>query len=670
MLHTLPDDLLYLVFSHLDAARDLHALLLTSKRLKSAIQTDDEGWRIFVRSRFPSLALRSTPSSAYPWHRLANSLTWQSRAWDKRSLNFQALLPVPPPVNNPHNWRRRLHHEVPFHPVLDARFEPAEGEELVVWGAGENLIARRRNGTPGKADPSAGIWHRINGREQGYVAGPDDIKAVSIVDDVGGQAGKLGLIVGRDNGHLHLLDASAEAFGRQWTDFSPEYGASKRERFSQGTINCVHVLRSRRLVAAASKSGVYLYGIPENTDTAKVAPSSHLDLAGEAIENVSPSVGGTKWMGDDTLALGLSGCSNPLRYATLTPTGLTELTAVKSPKLWSDFSLSFSNRRLCCSSLAPVDVSSILGGSGSNLLLSGWRDGTVCLSDLRTPSPFDSAYCDNIDPWCEFEALLPFGTSHFVGGGAHGATIKIFDFRWPRQYYHTAGLPCGSDKPRPNPNQAFLPTPYEPKQIRARCDHVAGLDCRWHGLSKKLYHRPNAKFFFSKSLPHADANAGVWCLARASPLSPNFYIGISGGVVEANLGTSSSAGQVEVDPNFGFAPTISSRNIGAGTMSLALDASLMEFGDGLLEVENDRSVRMPPMRATGAWGCRKDRDVRDVSNEVRKRHRLDSKYQMARDFDGQATTRRGRTSKDLDEEELRNGPTRLEGPLAGYVRNF
>lgn len=670
MLDTLPDDLLYLVFSHLDAARDLHALLLTNSRLHTVIQTDDEGWRIFIRCRFPSVSLRSEPSSTYPWHQLAHSLTWQSRAWDKRSLNFQAYLPIPPQVNRPHNWSRRRHSEVPFHPALDARFDLAEREEFVIWSAGESLVGRRRVGTPGHPIPDTESWYRVDGKAQGYVAGPDDIKAVSFIEEIGGHQGALGVVVGRDNGHLHLLDASKKDFGRKVFDFKPGHSEKTRFRWTQSTINCVEVLQSRGIVAAGSKSGVFLYRIPDaGTDAAAVEPSSYLDLVDKDIDDtVSPSVGGAKWMGEDTLALGLAGCTDPLRYATLTPTGLQELTAVKNPKLWSDFSLSFSNRRLCCSSLAPVDASSILGGGGSNLLLSAWRDGTVCLSDLRTPSGFDTAYCDNIDPWCEFEALLPFGTSHFVGGGAHGATIKVFDFRWPHQYYHTAGLPCGPEKPFPNPNQAFQASPRDPEPVRARCDHIADLGCRWHTLSRDLYHRPNGKFFFSKSLPRADANAGVWSLARASPLSPNFYIGISGGVVEANLGTLTKSGdfsELDVDPSFGFA-SISSKNIGVGTMSLALEASLMEFGDGLLEVENDRNVRMPPMRGVGSWR-NLDEGLDEVPESLKRRHRLDKKYQVARDF-GQDPFRKDVAP--VIEEAEQNGALGLEGPLGGYVRNF
>lgn len=666
MLDTLPDDLLYLVFSHFDAARDLHALTLTSKRLKSVVHADGEGWRIFIRSRFPSVSLRSEPSSTYPWHQLANSLTWQSRAWDRRSLNFQALLPIPP-SHNP-DWRRRRNQVAPFHPVLDARFELVEGEEFVVWGAGENLIARRRRSKPGSSVPDTTVWHRIDGKEQGYAAGPDDITALSIVEDIDSGTGALGLVVGRDNGHLHLLNASNDDFGRKLVDFSPQHGAGTEMRWTQGTINCVDVLQSQGLVAAGSKSGVFLYRMPETAATT-VAPSFHLDLTDDV--DVSPSVGGLKWMGKDTLALGLTGCNSPLRYATLTPTGLKELTAVKSPKLWSEFSLSFSKRRLGCSSLAPVDASSILGGGASNLLLSAWRDGTVCLQDLRTPSAFDTAYCDNIDPWCEFEALLPFGTSHFVGGGAHGATVKVFDFRWPRQYYHTSGLPCSPEKPFPNPNQAFLTTPRHSEPIRARCDHIASIGCRWHELSRDLYYRPNGKFFFSKSLPRAprsDASVGVWSLARASTLSPNFYIGISDGVVEANLGMLTDTGGstvLEVDPTFGFAP-VNSKNVGAGTMSLGLDASLMEFGDGLLEVENDRNVRMPPMRGAGSWR-QSDQGLGDVPELPRRRHRLDKKYQAARDF-GQAAVQKATTS--TEEEENLNGVSRLEGPLGACVRNF
>ena len=641
MLDSLPDDILFIILTQLESAKDTRSLLLANKRLNTFVQTQDEGWRIFVRSHFPSTALQQQPHSASPaadqprWHDLANSLTWQARAWDRRSLSFHAMLPIP--TRNQRTAARRRQ-AVPFHPVLDAHYDFSMKEELVVWGAGENLVARRRQTRKGSASPEKVIWHRLDGKEMNYGPGYDDIKAVSLVEGVG--RGGLGALVGRDNGHLALLDVSEENFGQRLADFSPSHTTQLVEGVDavwmqgdhQKTVNSVDVLHDQRLVAAATKAGVHLYRLPED-DAATVQPSAYLDLTNQHFEQSGITLGHAKWMNEDMMVFALQGCKHQLRYATLTPTGIESVTSYKNAILEEEFDVSYSKGRLCTHSLTPIDASSIMGGD-SKLVLSAWRDGSVRLQDLRTPSPFDLVYCDNIDPWSEFEALLPFGASHFVGGGAHGAAVKVFDFRWQRNYYHTAAMPCGADAPSPRPHQPFMSPPGQPvAKPRGRCDHVAGRRCRWHELSRGLYYRPNGTFFFSKSLPREDAYAGVWSLARASPLSPNFYIGISGGVVEASLSSTTDGGGggiPEVDPVFGCLIP-GQKDPGAGYSTMSLDASLMETGDGMMYEDNHRSVRMPPMRGKGRSKMRWE-DYKSLPGEVRRRHRLDERYHILDDF--------------------------------------
>ncbi|KUI69706.1 hypothetical protein VM1G_05526 [Cytospora mali] len=632
MLDTLPDDILFIILTHLECAKDIRSLVLANRRLHSLVQTQDEGWRIFARSRFPGASLpQKSPSSvasAAPgnqlgWCDLANSLTRQARSWNRRSLSFRAMLPIP--TRNQRSAARRRQ-AVPFHPVLDAHFDFSSKEELVVWGAGENLVARRRRTGKGGTLPERVVWHRVDGKDMSYVPGYDDIRAVSLVEDVG--RGALGALVGRDNGHLALLDVSEENFGQRLADFNPVHTTERVEGLEdhQKTVNSVDVLHQKRLVAASTKAGVYLYHLPEESDV-NVQPSSYLDLT-QHFEQPGITLGHAKWMNEDTMVLALQGCHHQLRYATLTPTGIESVTPYKNAALEDKFDVSYSKGRLCTNSLTPIDSSSVTGGD-SKLLLSAWRDGSVRLQDLRTPSPFDLVYCDNIDPWSEFESLLPFGTSHFVGGGAHGASIKVFDFRWQKNYYHTAAMPCGPEAPSPKPHQPFIQSPEYEVKPRDRCDHVAGRRCHWHELSRDLYYRPNGTFFFSKSLPREDAYAGVWSLARASPLSPNFYIGISGGVVEASL-SSTTGGASEVDPVFGCA-TGEQPDLGAGYSTMSLDASLMETGDGMMYKDNDRSVRMPPMRGKGRSKMRWE-DYDGIPNELKARHRLDERYHILGDF--------------------------------------
>ncbi|ROV94125.1 hypothetical protein VPNG_09336 [Cytospora leucostoma] len=639
MLDTLPDDILFIILTHLESAKEIRSLVLANKHLNTLIHTQDEAWRIFVRCRFPGTPLppqhaASSTSAATAtttqlgWKDLANSLTWQSRAWERRSLSLRAMLPTP--TRNQRSTPRRRQ-AVPFHPVLDAHYDFSTKEELVVWGAGENFVARRRRKGTGTALPEKVAWHRLDGKEMNYVAGYDDIKAVSIVEGVGRDG--LGALVGRDNGHLALLDVSEGNFGQRLADFSPLDPAQGVDaldvRWTQGdhqrTVNSIDVLHENRLAAAATKAGVYLYPLPEEP-AAHVQPSAYLDTT-QHFGTPGSTLGHAKWMNEDTMALALQGCQHQLRFATLTPTGIESLTPYKNAALEDRFDVSYSKGRLCTKSLTPVDASSVTGGH-SNLILSAWRDGSVRLQDLRTPSTLDLVYCDNIDPWSEFETLLPFGTSHFVAGGVHGASIKVFDFRWSRDYYHTAGMPCGPDMPCPRPHQPFIPSPANVFKPRRRCDHIAGRHCRWHDLSRDLYYRPNGTFFFSKSLPREHAYAGVWSLARASPLSPNFYIGISGGVVEASL-CSTTDGAPEVDPVFGCAA--GKQDTGAGYSTMALDASLMETGDGMMCRDNDRSVRMPPMRGKGRSKMKWEEYLK-IPSRLRGRHRLDERYHILDDF--------------------------------------
>lgn len=519
---------------------------------------------------------------------------------------------------------------------MDVHADLGANEELVVWGAGENIVARRRRGRRADWTPAETLWHRVDGAASGYCAGYDDITALAIVEGVCGKEGELGMVVGRDNGHLALLGAGETEFGERLADLVPRgVGDDEPAGWTQDKISSVDVLSQQGRVAVSTKSAVLLYSLPRDDAGVDVAASAYLDFTTPALVDSSESLGGAKWMGSDTLVLGMNGRKDPLRYVRVTPAGFEDVVPVQNTALEEKFSLEPNKSHLCSSSLTPIDGTSVAGGHGTNLVLSSWRDGTVRLQDLRTPSALDLVYSDNIDPWSALDTLLPFGATHFIGGGAHGATIKVFDFRWPRQYFHTAALPCGKERPVPNPSQPFLSAPTDRGSQCAACNHRTGRTCRWHALSQTLYHRPNGTFFFSKSLPRAVAQVCVWSMARASPLAPNFYIGLSGGVVEASLATLppiSSAHETDVDPHFGWVPSVQ-RDMGASGYEVHdLDASLMETGDGRLCAENVRSVRMPAMRGRG-WSRISEKMGDGVPERLVRRHRLDERYHVLADFD-------------------------------------
>jgi hypothetical protein len=238
---------------------------------------------------------------------------------------------------------------------------------------------------------------------------------------------------------------------------------------------------------------------------------------------------------------------------------------------------------------------------------------------------------------------MAYGTERFLAGGGDGLTIQIFDFRWPKPYHHTSGLPCLSRPPFPHPHQPFMkPLPTPDPNPRSHCDHAANLPCHWHFLSRSLYYRPNAKYFLSESLrsltranssSRRSAGSTVWSLARASDLSPNFYIGISGGVIEATLEQTPDTlppNTATVDPNFGFSDWRAAAPAESGYRSKPLVPALMETGDGYSFKGNDRSILLPGLRRYQG-----PRDWEGVEMEragLRRWHRLDGGYQMEGDF--------------------------------------
>src|SRR6201996_7849967 len=89
-LEKLPHGVLMIVFSFFTTAQSMARLASTCKKLERAVQAD--GWRIFVCSRFDSLTLPRRMEDG-GWMDLARTLTWQSRAWDRRAFSLASLVP-------------------------------------------------------------------------------------------------------------------------------------------------------------------------------------------------------------------------------------------------------------------------------------------------------------------------------------------------------------------------------------------------------------------------------------------------------------------------------------------------------------------------------------------------------------------------------------------------
>ncbi len=130
----------------------------------------------------------------------------------------------------------------------------------------------------------------------------------------------------------------------------------------------------------------------------------------------------------------------------------------------------------------------------------------------------------------------------------------------------------------------------------------------------------------------------ICSLARGSDLSPNFYIGVCDGIIEAYLQPGDDNHHLG-DPNFG----LPNANDTAALAALEYDAvslspPMLETGDGLAVPPYDRSIFLPPLVNKHDTISA---ELRQISPELRNRHRLDISYQEASDYEPTGRPQRG-----------------------------
>ncbi|PWW74337.1 hypothetical protein C7212DRAFT_212269 [Tuber magnatum] len=175
-LLTLPTDILVSIIVHLPTASCLTHLSQTCKSLHTFISA--EGWRVFVQCQhagFHAKVTRALPhgKSAPTWSRWAEELTVTRSNWDNFGFLASGLF-----VEG--KWRsrrkkreeerrlglRRREREGACVPVIDLWEEWASGEEVLVMGAGVNMMVRKRR-RHGRSDG----WWRYEGVGAGAGAG-------------------------------------------------------------------------------------------------------------------------------------------------------------------------------------------------------------------------------------------------------------------------------------------------------------------------------------------------------------------------------------------------------------------------------------------------------------------------------------------------------------------
>ncbi|KAI1881015.1 hypothetical protein JX265_001255 [Neoarthrinium moseri] len=595
-LPLLPLDILLIIFSHLDTARTVASLGATCKTLHKVVKSN--GWRVFVRSHFPSLQLPASIADK-DWRAWGRDLTWQSRAWDRRAFTLATLVPpVKQQQQQPQNARghsnRFRAQTVPCHIVVDAKVK-TEGRrrtEIVAWGAGEDVTVRSRQ--IGRSASRAEQWTSIEGSSLGFTSGKDDVTSIYILDS-SARAGA-GLVVGRASGDLRLHSLDPDSIGQATATLRPQVTAEPG--LEQREIQSCDFDSSQNTLAVNTKDSTLLYRLGQQQDGDRTSdgvqgpdidPSEALSLRAMPGSKPFKFLRSVKFMGNGDLALGVASSLEPLRYLTPTPSGLELVSAAKmqpSDRCIESY-LNNGQELETVRDILPVSAGSMAGGRGS-VVLSSYDDGTVRLQDLRTSSAIDTIYQDHFEVMTPVGPLAAYGTERFIAGSARSAILKIFDFRWTKGYCYTDALPCGAAPLLPTPKPPTVVSPPYYSGVAGRCDHMSGRLCQRHALSRTDFYRPNCSIY----LPLVSQLASpVYSLAKVSDSSPTVYAGLAGELVEMNLRDS---GESRREP--AAKPKRQAKQARAGYSYHESLANMLETGDGIALADVSKSQRVPEIR--------------------------------------------------------------------------
>ncbi|PNY29158.1 Uncharacterized protein TCAP_00918 [Tolypocladium capitatum] len=359
-LGSLPDHLLLDVVEYLDTARDVFHLGSSSRRAHSLIHHD--GWKTFVRTRFPSLTAPSGDSAG--WGPVADRLTYLDRCWEKRAFMFSYFREAAPKrergCRQGQRPRPRHGQSVKFQSVVDAQLVSSTQDDMLACGAGEDLFVRWR-AADGK---SPGTWRSLLGRETGYAAGTGDVTAVSAME----RNSRPEVVVGRANGDVQLLSAADDdSFGQPLKRLLPLDHGDVHPRSSPGrlAVTWTEWQPQTQMVARCRSSLLALYNLSAE-DGAELKPVVYYNASRDERCGDASLVLCAKFMGGDTVACGIGGSSEPLRWGKMRPTGL-EL----SPATRHDDGKAFAAPRGTVRAIEPVGHA-----KNENLLLGAWDDGS------------------------------------------------------------------------------------------------------------------------------------------------------------------------------------------------------------------------------------------------------------------------------------------------------
>ncbi|KAH7036690.1 hypothetical protein B0J12DRAFT_677710 [Macrophomina phaseolina] len=538
----LPVELLSHALTFVSTAQDLRNLSLTCRKLHTYV--DQEGWKIFLRNRFPSF-----PAVDQPARSIAHSLTTLSRNWDRKALIARYIEPsgsiVSLNTGEPlTEWKRPRGQTMGFQPSLDSYEELSDEfaygrREILVWSAGTDLLVRAKESGP----MTENLWNRCSPTDRNYYfdqyhhraswflfripgafEGRDDITCVNVLRPAQRSASPHAdaeqVILGTANGDLNLVTFTLN-----------DPPAWRREIYNTDgrPVKAVHVSSSKHplLAAAFSDSTLALYPVHKTAEM--IDPISHAQKAPKTPSGCR--IWSTRFLSPDTLAVGLGPSSEPVHVYGITPSGFSQDPIRKfgiDGTAWGaldrlDLNTSGERKQ---SSVYPI-CSLPLPHSDKddpNVFLSGGYDGIVRVHDMRSPSAYESCYWDPTDDGAVY-ALQAIARERLLVGSSRHSMIKFFDMRVAggRSFYY--GHVGGAS----NQSRDGLIAGADPGE-------ETGAD--WHNnrYGWNLFLNPrNQTRHNQRRNDRRSMNSPVYALTSPSPFSTTIYAGVENNVVQLDF---------------------------------------------------------------------------------------------------------------------------------------
>jgi len=520
MLDTLPAEIILQIISYAPTAQFLAHLSLTNRKLRLLIE--NEGWKVFVNSRFPSI-----PVPPY-WKDAAHALTTLSRNWDRKAFiarHFEPAntrlhtLPAANIVDVRDRWKATHAQTMGYQPVIDS-YEQWTGntwdsrKEVVCFGAGADLIMstverhRRINSqwqTASKEERSIDFapdrskrkW--VKYREEYHREGRDDITSVNIVRPHQLQRGDQlrggeHVIVGRASGDLALLRLSSGKKDCVVTSYET------RNRIVRATDTTPG--QSPLLATCLDNSQAAIYRINGEQDRTAL-PLSEVSCVPP--EDKQCRLWSCRFLGPEKLAIG-RGIAKRLVYVfDVRPEGLSEQPLrTFGGGLEKDVNTS-------AYPIVPIPTSSTSDSAFGNAFLSGGFDGYIRLHDMRSPAEYEALISDPTDFSAIFSMVM-VGREKLVAGGAINSLLKVWDLRFTggRSYHYLDALATGGvEETTPTPAQGDI--------------HSGG----WNVFASP-YDQQNRRW-------HRGQESPIYSLSRPSASSTSLYIGRENSVMQFNM---------------------------------------------------------------------------------------------------------------------------------------